>query len=380
MKRFIAWIIVLAALVGVGLGVNRSLEKRKVQQEQLAVQIAERAQTVIELGADDIVTLERRTLQRSLPVSGTLRALHTAQVKARVAGIVQELRVREGDTVQAGQVIARIDPEEYEERLRQARLTAQAARTQMTIAQRQYDSNKALAEKGFIADTALETSRDSFEAARANYQAAIAAANIAQRSLDDTILHAPMNGQVSQRLVQPGERVSVEARLIEVVDLSQLEIEATLSASDAAMVKPGQRASLLVEGFKDVIPARVARINPSVQAGSRSVLVYLQISNNSGLRQGLYAQGLLYTGQVETASLPLTAVRNDKPLPYVQVIDGDKIRHVTVKLGERGQLAGNQTDWYVAVEGQGQALTAGTQVLSGNAGVLREGTQVKKTQ
>lgn len=324
--------------------------------------------------------VDRGDLRVAISATGALRALSTVDVGSQVSGQILSVEVDFNDRVQAGQVIARIDPEEYEERLRQARLTAQAARTQMTIAQRQYDSNKALAEKGFIADTALETSRDSFEAARANYQAAIAAANIAQRSLDDTILHAPMNGQVSQRLVQPGERVSVEARLIEVVDLSQLEIEATLSASDAAMVKPGQRASLLVEGFKDVIPARVARINPSVQAGSRSVLVYLQISNNSGLRQGLYAQGLLYTGQVETASLPLTAVRNDKPLPYVQVIDGDKIRHVTVKLGERGQLAGNQTDWYVAVEGQGQALTAGTQVLSGNAGVLREGTQVKKTQ
>lgn len=380
MKRFIAWIIVLAALVGVGLGVNRSLEKRKVQQAQLAVQIAERAQTVIELGAADVVTLETRTLQRSLPVSGTLRALHTTQVKARVPGIVQDLRVREGDTVEAGQVIARIDPEEYEERLRQARLTAQAARTQIAIAQRQYDSNKALAEKGFIAGTALDTSRDSLEAARANYQAALAAANIAQKSLDDTILRAPMSGQISQRLVQPGERVSVEARIVEVVDLSQLEIEATLSASDAAQVKPGQRASLLVEGFKDVIPARVTRINPSVQAGSRSVLVYLQISNNAGLRQGLYAQGLLYTGQVQTAALPLSAVRNDKPLPYVQVIDGDKIRHVTVKLGERGQLASDQADWYVAIEGSGQTLPPGTQVLSGNAGVLREGTQIKKTQ
>ncbi|MFN7882042.1 MAG: efflux RND transporter periplasmic adaptor subunit [bacterium] len=369
MKRRTMWAVAAVVLALLALGVLRALGARKAQQAALVEQTARSAQAVVELAAPDTLTLQEQELQTGLPVSGTLRAANTAFVKARVAGELQGLTVREGDPVQAGQVIARIDPAEFEARLRQAQLQADAARAQIDIALRQYDNNKALVDQGFISRTALDTSLANLNAARASHEAAVAAADVARKSAADTVLRAPMGGLVSQRLAQPGERVAIDTRIVEIVDLSRMEIEAALSAADSVGVRVGQLAELRVEGFDKPLPARVARINPSTQAGSRSVLVYLQLQATPGLRQGLFAQGSLGTGSLRALAVPLEAVRTDKPQPYVQVLKDDQVRHVGVTLGARGQAAG--TEW-VAVTG----LPAGSVVLAGAVGPLREGTPV----
>lgn len=340
---------------------------------------------VIELQAQDYTVLRLRTLQRSLPVSGTLRVIHSALVKARVSGELQELTLREGDTVQAGQVVARIDPAEYAARLRQARLQADAAKAQLDINLRQHQNNEALVQQGFISPTALDTSLAQLNAARANYQAAVAAAEVAQKSADDTVLRAPMGGQIAQRLVQTGERVSIDARIVEIVDLSQMEIEAAISAADSVSVRVGQQALLEVEGVAEPLPARIARINPSTQAGSRSVLIYLQLdpkdAAKAGLRQGLFAQGALATETAQAVAAPLSAVRYDKPQPYLQVLEGSAVRHVGVTLGLRGHEPGQrglaQEGELVAVQALDGSPLEGRRVLQGVVGALREGTSVR---
>ena len=372
MKRWIQWGLLALVVVLLLGGVLRALGARKAQQAALAEQTARGAQSVVELAAADVLTLRTLELNRGLPVSGTLKAVNSALVKARVPGELQGLQVREGDAVQAGQVLARIEPAEYEARLRQAQLQADAARAQVDIAQRQYDNNRALVNQGFISKTALDTSQASLNAARASHEAAVAAADVARKSLSDTVLRAPMGGYVAQRLAQPGERVGVDARIVEIVDLSRMEVEAALSAADSVSVRLGQQALLQVEGLDAPLPARVARINPSTQAGSRSVLVYLQLKPQAGLRQGLFVQGTLGTGQLRALAVPLQALRTDKPQPYVQVVQGQQVRHVSVTPGARGQAAGQEM---VAVAG----LPEGSLVLAGTVGPLREGTSVRYT-
>ena len=375
MKAWMKWATAALVLALLAIGIGRALSARKAQQAALVQQRAQVTQTVLELGPQDLLVLRAVDLQRSLPVSGTLKAVRSAYVKARVAGELQDLTVREGDSVQAGQVIARIDATEYEARLRQAQLQADAAGAQVAIAQRQYDNNQALVRQGFISTTALDTSLANLEAARASHAAALAAADVARKSLADTVLRAPMAGQVAQRLVQPGERVAVEARLIELVDLSRLELEAALAAADAVHLRVGQAAQLQVEGLAAPVPARVVRINPSTQPGSRSVLAYLALEPLAGLRQGLFVQGSLDGGSLRTLAVPLEAVRTDKPVPYLQVVQGQQVRHVPVTPGARGTAGGRSL---VAVS----AITAGTlaegsQVLAGTVGPVREGTAVR---
>lgn len=372
MKRWIKWGLVALVVALLAIAVLRALGARKVQQAALVEQTARGTQTVIELAAGDLLPLKMQELTRGLPVSGTLKAANTAYVKARVPGELQGLSVREGDAVKAGQVIARIDPAEYEARLRQAQLQADAAKAQIDIAQRQYDNNKALVDQGFISKTALDTSLANLNGARASFEAAGAAADVARKSMADTVLKAPMAGFISQRLAQPGERVAVDTRIVEIVDLSRMEIEAALSAADSVGVRVGQQALLQVEGHAQPVPARVARINPSTQAGSRSVLVYLQLKPASGLRQGLFVQGSLGTEKLRTLAVPLQAVRSDKPQPYVQVVENQQVRHVSVTLGARGQAGGQDM---VAITG----LAEGSLVLAGAVGPLREGTAVRTT-
>ena len=370
--RLVKWLALLVLVALIAAGVLRAWWAREAQQEALIQATAARQETVGELAATDVARARQHDLTQGLPISGSLKAVNSALVKARAAGELQGLAVREGDRVQAGQVIARIESTEYAARVRQAQEQADAAKAQIDIAQRQWNNNQALVDQGFISQTALDTSLNNLNAARANHQAALAAVELARKSLDDTVVRAPIAGFVAQRLAQPGERVGIEARIVEIVDLARLELEATLSAADSLAVRVGQEAVLQVEGKTEPVRARVARINPSAQAGSRSVLAYLAIEAPAGLRQGLFAQGTLHTGVVRAVAVPLSAVRTDKPAPYVQVVEQDRVVHRTVEPGPRGAVG---AEAMVAVTG----LNEEALVLRASVGPLREGTLVRFT-
>lgn len=367
MSRWLKTALVLLALIAVvALGWRGHAARQATRQAQSAPV----KDPVIELSAIDLATAHVVELTSGLPISGALKAVNSAIVKARVPGELQGLTVREGDRVEAGQVIARVESTEYADRVRQAQEQADAAKAQVEIAQRQVDNNAALVRQGFISKTAADNSLASLNTAQANHRAAQAGIDVLRKSLADTVLRAPISGQVSQRLAQPGERVAPEARIVEIVDLSRLELEASISPADSVAVRVGQQALLRIEGVAQPVAATVARINPSAQPGSRSVLIYLTVAAQPGLRQGLFAQGQLATETQRALAVPLNAVRTDKPLPYVQVVEGDRIAHRTVQTGVRGQVDG---ELWVAVQG----VADGARVLRGAAGVVREGTQVK---
>lgn len=367
------WIVLLIVAIALGLGVARALQKRSAKQVSAAEAAAQLQQApVFALTASDVLTARSQTVQQVVPVSGALRALQTAVIKARVPGELQGLTKREGDTVRAGEVLARVDPTESQARVRQAEQQAQAALAQVQIAQRALSNNQALVGQGFISATALDTAQANLAAAQANHRAAQAALDIARKSLADAVLTAPFAAQVSARLANNGERVAVEARILELVDTSAFELEAALSPADATTVQVGQTVSLRVEGLPQALAARVARISPSVQPGSRSVLVYLQVAPAPGLRQGLFGQGHIVVATAQGVAVPQSAVRNDKPQPYVQLVEQGKVVHRTVALSSSG-LAGEPTEpvWLLS------ELNDGAVVLSAQAGLIREGTEVR---
>ena len=382
MKRWIKWtkwVIALVVVAAISVSVMRALQARKAQQETVAAATAAnaKAQSVVELAATDVVKAQVKELSIGLPISGSLKAANSAFIKARVAGELQGLTVREGDSVKAGQVIARVDVTEYAARQQQAQDQADAAKAQIAIAQRQFDNNKALVDQGFISKTALDTSLATLNSAQATHRAALSNVDIAKKTMLDTVLRSPISGTVSQRLAQPGERVGIDTRVVEVIDTSRMELEANISASDALSVKVGQTAMLTIEGSTAPVSSQVVRINPNTQAGSRNVLVYFSTANAPNLRQGLFAQGNLGTAKVSALTVPLSSVRNDKPTPYVQALDGNAIKHVAVELAQRGEVANNgRSESVVAVKG----LAENTLVLVGSLGALREGTITKFTQ
>ena len=371
MKRWLKWIVIGLIVAVLALGALRTLSARKAKKEALqAQQDSQKTQTAIEVAPTDVLRVKTLELVQGLAISGPLKAVNSAFVKARVAGELQGLTVREGDVVKSGQVIARVDSTEFQARVRQAQQQAESAKAQVEIAKRSFDNNRSLVDQGFISKTALDSSIATLSSAEANYQAARAGADVASKSLDDTVLRAPISGLIAQRLAQPGERVAIDARIVEIVDLSRLELEASVSATDSLGVQVGQTAQLAIEGASKPLQAKVVRINPSAAASSRAVLAYLAIEPNPGLRQGLFAQGILATGMTQAPAVPLSAVRTDKPQPYVQLISNGQVVHQTVVMGARGEFEGQTM---VGIQG----VAEGTTVLGGSVGSIRAGTLVK---
>jgi RND family efflux transporter MFP subunit len=373
MKPWLKWLISLLILALLAAGGLRVWNARKAQKIALEAQTAaQKIQAVVALADSDVVKVQSLDMAQSLSVSGPLKAVTSAFIKARVAGELQDLIAREGDFVKTGQVIARIDATESKARVRQAQQQAESAKAQVDIAKRSFDNNRSLVDQGFISKTALESSSSSLAAAEANYRAAQAGAELSVKSLDDTVLRSPIAGQIAQRLAQPGERVAIDTRIVEVVDLSRLELEASLSAAESLAVKTGQVASLSMEGSNQIISARVVRMNPSTVTGSRAVLVYLAVDASVPLRQGMFVQGKLRTGNTRTLALPISAVRTDKPQPYVQAIQQNLVVHLPVVLGLRGEANGQTL---VSVQG----VPENTLVLGGSTGSLAAGTPVTLT-
>lgn len=372
MKRQMPWLIAVAAILVLGMFVLRTLHARKLASR---ASLALPAAAALELTPSDVVVATPVELARTLNLSGGLKAVNTAIVKAKVAAELKTLTVREGDTVRAGQVIGQLDTTEVELRVRQAAQTAESSRAQLDITQRALENNRALVSQGFISATGLETSISNQAAAQASYRAAEAAVDLARKSVADARLVAPIAGTVSQRLSQPGERVAIDGRVVEIVDLSRLELEAAVPPEDVVSVQVGQVARLQVDGLAGPVEAKVARINPSTQAGTRSVMVYLAVTPRPGLRQGLFAKGTVDLERRKVLAVPLSAVRVDQPRPYVFVLDNGKIAQRLVALGARGDtiLAGRRDAVVEITEG----LADGTTVLRATVGLVRADTPAR---
>jgi len=367
------WIALAAGLLVLGGGIGRAIMQRKAQQTELAQSSASAQAALITLSGKDIHTVGRTVLAHRIPVSGSLSAQRSAIVKAKVAAELQSLQVREGEQVKAGQVIGTLDPQEFDTRLQQARQQAATAKAQWQIAQQNLDNNQALVQQGFISRNALDTSTSNAAATRATYEAAQAAVELARKAREDSVVRAPISGLVSQRFVQAGERVAVDGRIVEIVDLSSLELQAPLSAQDVTQVRTGQTASLRVDGLAEVIPARIARINPSATPDTRAVMVYLALPAHPALRQGLFAQGAITLAEHEALSLPQSAVAREGGRDQALLVRNGKVTRVNIQLGaHRGQGPDGQALLEVT-----QGLQAGDRVLRQAAGTVRDGQAVQ---
>ncbi|GIX25818.1 MULTISPECIES: efflux RND transporter periplasmic adaptor subunit [Caldimonas] len=368
-RRTLPWLILGLLLLGLVLGVIRAVKARQALAPAAATVVS-----LVELAPTDLVKVQRQDMSRRIAISGTLKAVHTAQVKAKVAGELRSLEVREGEAVRAGQVLGRIDPTEYAARLRQALEQAASAQAQLDIAERTLANNRALADQGFISRNALETSMLNAAAARAAVQQAQAGVDLARKALDDTVLRAPIAGQVSMRSAQPGERVGVEARIVEIVDLSRLELEAAVRADEVVELRVGARARLRVDGLSESIEATVARINPSTQAGTRAVPVYLAVQAHPALRHGMFATGHIEWASRQALAVPESAVRHDQGRSFVLVLHEGRIERRDVLVGESGSTADGQR--IVEIR---SGLSEDEQVLSASVGAVREGVRARLT-
>lgn len=357
-------------LAGVAVAVLAAAGAAVVRGKRPATEAAAPA-PVVEFLPGDLITVQAGALERMLPITGSLTPLTEATVKAKVAGELVAVTVREGEGVKQGQILARIDLTEVGARVAAREADVAAARAQLLWAEKNRNQQRALLDKAFISQSAYDNVQSNYDVATAKLRAAEAELVVARKSQGDAVLVAPFSGIVSQRLAQPGERVALDARVLTIVDLSRLQLEASVPAAAIAQVRVGQPVSFRVEGFGErAFAGRLERINPASAAGSRAISVYAVIDNPEGLlRSGMFAQGALTLSRVENAlAVPASAVREDIGQTFVYAIDADQVKRRNVRVGEPDAAGRVQVL---------AGLAAGERIVRVNLGSLREGLGVR---
>ena len=337
--------------------------------------------TTLEFLASDIIQIHPQQLRQVLPISGELRAVNQATVKARVGGDVREVLIREGETVSAGQVLVKMDTREYQARLNQSQGALVAAQGQLSIASKARDNNQTLVEKGFISKNAFDNAASQFDIAKANVDTAKGGLDVSRKALGDTVIKAPISGLVSSRSVQPGEKVSMDNNLLQIVDLKQMELVAPVPTGDILNVAVGQDVQLSLEGLATSVMGKVTRINPSTEAGSRSILIFIQVDNpKSELRVGMFGEAqLTLNKKTDVLTVPQSALQTDAGHTFVYAIESGKLQRREVTLGMRGN---NDSSGSGANNNAVEILSGldnGAQIVKANLGNLVNGANVQVT-
>jgi len=214
--------------------------------------------------------------------------------------------------------------------------------------------------------------QSSYQVSEARLKALEAQVALAKKALADTVITAPQAGIVSQRHAQPGEKLPVDGKILTLVDLARMEVEAAVPAGDIPSMRVGQEVSFRVEGFGERdFRGHIDRINPATQSGSRSILVYAVLPNQDhALKGGMFAKGSVTLVRIDAAQvLPASAVREENGRAYVMRIAGDRLESRTVKLGLR-----NEDEGVVQIV---DGLDAQSRVVRANPGAYKPGTAVK---
>ena len=297
---------------------------------------------VMELDAADVAAARSEPIAVTIALSGLLQPLSESVLTAEVDGRIESVLVRPGESVKAGQVLARMDTHDLATRLAEQRANLAASRAQLDLAEKTQRRNEELQARHFISANSLDTSHSSLDASREALRAREAQLTLAQQSLDKAVIRAPQSGIVSERAVQPGQHVGLNARLFSIVDLAELEFAAAVPVSQVNAVRIGQNVSVAAEGADGVAQGRVERIAPSADNGTRMIPVYIRVANRDGrLKGGMAARGQLRIGEVANAvTLPREALRGSGDARTVVVIAQGHAEMRAVQTGVADEASG----------------------------------------
>jgi len=335
-RKRVVWLLVLLVALLVGGG---AFLKIKGSQEATAAAKAKEPVT-LEFAASDVAPVQMHELRQTIPITGNLQPLNQTLVKAKVAGEIREVLVREGEAVKKGQILARFDTSDFQARLDEKAANLEGARAQLILAEKNQENNQSLLKQKYISQNAYDNTQSNFQVSQATLKSYQAQLDLARNALKDAAVHAPIDGSVAKRMVQSGEKVSQDTPLFSVVDLSRMELQAPVPANEIPHIRIGQEATIGIEGHeKRTFSGRVERINPSSEAGSRSITVYITIANTDGaLRGGMFASGVLnLSNSPPVPAVQLSAIRDENGMPYVYAIEAGKLSKHPVELGRRAE-------------------------------------------
>ncbi len=287
--------------------------------------------------------------------TATLEAVQEATIVSKVRGIVQNLQVEEGDYVKAGQVLAKIEDDQY-------RIESERAKATMDRLSNEYNRNKELFEKKLISAEVYENSRYEFESQRSAYE-------LAQLNYDYTSIKSPISGVISERFIKVGNMIGTDQQVFKVTDFDPIQANLYIPEHERSKMKKGQRAELIADAIPGkVFAGKVERISPTIdpQTGTFKVTVYLD-DNDDLLRPGMFGRvKIVYDTRLNTKMIPKSAIISEDETQSVFVIKDSLAFRKTIRTGYvNGMnieiLDGLEDGEIVVTTGQG-SLTDSTRV------------------
>lgn len=341
--------------IGRVLGLDRRSTRRRYAKLLIGAAIASAliAAAVAFLLPDDgsatrFVTAEARrgSLTITVTATGQLEPVNQVEVGTEISGTIETVEVHDNARVKAGQVLARLDTDQLEARLRQSQAALELARARVKEAEATVvETRNALRRAQELAKAGICPPQEC-EAAEAAYARAEAAPGIAraqvtqataQRDADRTTLSkavilSPISGLVLKRQVEPGQTVAatLQTRVLFILaeDLSKMELHVAVDEADVGQVREGQRAVFTVDAYPDrVFPAVITRVRyaPETVEGVVTYQAVLYVDNaDLALRPGMTARADITVREIEDALLvPNAALRFTPPEAAVPAADRD---------------------------------------------------------
>jgi len=281
-----------------------------------------------------VVAVETVTLApvtRVLAVNGRIEALHSVDVRVQVGGTLTDVFVVEGDSVQSGGVIARIDATAQQAIARQAMAGLDAALVAQAQAQATLERTRALGAN--VARTAMESAESAAQSAAQDVARMTALLDQAQIQLANYTIRAPMTGTVLALNVEPGQSIDPATVLMTIADLGQLVVETDVDEAYATQIRADMPAVLQLTGETATREGRVSYVSQRVDAATGGLAVRLAFDDPVAAPVGLTVTANIVIEQRDAAlTVPRTALRTEDGRPAVLVIaDGiARLRPVTV--------------------------------------------------
>ncbi len=323
-------------------------------------------------------SIQRIAIQRQVDLAGTLISPDQAKVSSEVAGIVRQVLVEIGHEVQPGQILVKLDPRELELALQGAESLLRQTEAQLGIdgvqvkeplpdeqisavrtaianrddARAQLARAKRLMSQRLLPQADLETAETRVRVTEAAYQAAVenvqglkaslrglrASYELAQKKLADAVIRSPVAGQVSERLVQPGEFIRENTQVVTIVQMNPLKLRTAVQERYAGMIQRDLRVKFSVESYPgETFEGRVANVSPAVDQNTRTFLVEVLVDNGSRkLKPGFFTKGVILVRRDENLlAVPEDAVSTLAGVSNVYVVTNNRVRQQMITLGAR---------------------------------------------
>jgi RND family efflux transporter MFP subunit len=284
--------------------------------------------------AGRVAAAEKVEVEELLEWPGTVRSRMEARPASKLLARVLEVKVRAGDPVKAGDVLAVLDDRDVRSRVDQARSALASAEAQAAQAGADHARVKGLFDKQAATQRDLEAAEARAKSAAAQVAQARDAVKEAEVALGEGVVKAPFDGVVAEKLVEPGDTAVPGRPLFTVHDPSNLRLEAQVPESCAAKASVGMEVRTRIDALGREVTAKVEEISPVADPQSRTFLIKAALPPEKDLRPGTFGRFLQPCGKKTALLIPLAAVSRSGQLEMVKVLEDGEARTRHVKTGK----------------------------------------------